>query len=125
VRRKGNGIDKYTLCCTRYERSGLTWFKSCSWKLGGIRKGSEKGKFPPCRENKDAAHLSLKCSKTRTGRNSVSAENFLCLIMEKIITITNCTNIIKLRNTAMYLYNIRCKWENNIRILSPEVGRGE
>jgi hypothetical protein len=39
--------------------------------------------------------------------------------------IINCTDIIELRNTRIYLYKIRCKWENKIRNLSSEFGREE
>jgi hypothetical protein len=38
--------------------------------------------------------------------------------------IINCTNIIELRNIGIYLYKIKCIWENKIRNLSPELGRG-
>jgi hypothetical protein len=39
--------------------------------------------------------------------------------------IINCTNIIDLRNIGIYLYKIKCKWEDKIRNLSSELGRGE
>jgi hypothetical protein len=39
--------------------------------------------------------------------------------------IINCNNIIELRNIGIFLYKIRCKWENSIKNLSSELGRGE
>jgi hypothetical protein len=39
--------------------------------------------------------------------------------------IINCTNIIELRNIGIYLYKIKCKWENKIRNLSSELERGD
>jgi hypothetical protein len=39
--------------------------------------------------------------------------------------IIKCTNITKLRNIGNYLYKTKCKWENKIRNLSSELGRGE
>jgi hypothetical protein len=35
--------EEYTVCCTRNEKSGLTWFKTGIWKLRGMREGYEKG----------------------------------------------------------------------------------
>lgn len=32
--------------------------------------------------------------------------------------IINCTNIIELRSLGIYLYKVRCEWENKIRNLS-------
>jgi hypothetical protein len=40
--------EKYIVCCTRKERSGLAWFKTDIWKLRGMRKGVEKGRCPLC-----------------------------------------------------------------------------
>jgi hypothetical protein len=36
--------------------------------------------------------------------------------------IISCTNIIELRNMGIYLHKIKCKWENEIRNLSSELG---
>jgi hypothetical protein len=41
------------------------------------------------------------------------------IVFKKII---NCTNITELRNIGSYLYETKCKWENNIRNLSSELG---
>jgi hypothetical protein len=60
--------EEYILCCTRYERSGLAWFKTGIWKLRGMRKGSEKGRCPLCSEEEDSIHILLKCSETRKWR---------------------------------------------------------
>jgi hypothetical protein len=64
----------------------------------------------------------LKCSETRKWR-----EQFLSrLMLNKWIAykkIINCTKIV-LRKIGIYLYNIKCKWENKIRSLSSELGRG-
>jgi hypothetical protein len=35
------------VACSKNERSGLAWFKTGIWKLGGVRKASEKRRSPP------------------------------------------------------------------------------
>jgi hypothetical protein len=49
--------EQYVSCCTRNVRSGLAWFKTCIWKLRGMRKGFEKGRYPLCSEEKDPIHI--------------------------------------------------------------------
>jgi hypothetical protein len=60
--------EQYISCCSSTERSGLAWFKTGIWKLRGMRKGYEKGRCPPCSEDKDAVHILLKSSETRKWR---------------------------------------------------------
>jgi hypothetical protein len=46
-------IEEYIVCCTRNEKSGLTWFKTGIWKLRGMREEFEKGRCTLCREDED------------------------------------------------------------------------
>jgi hypothetical protein len=118
--------EEYIVCCTRDERSGLAWFKTSIWKLRGMRKGFEKGRCPLCSEDEDAIHILLKRLETRNWRDQFLSRKWLKLneglAYKKII---NCTNIIELKNIGIYLYKIKCKWENKIRNLSSELGREE
>jgi hypothetical protein len=102
---------------------GLAWFKTGIWKLRGMRKKFEKGRYPLCSEDKDAIHILLKCSETRKWREQFLSRKWLRLnewiAYKKII---NCTNITELRNIGSYLYKIKCKWENKIRNLLSELG---
>jgi hypothetical protein len=92
--------EEYIVCCTRNERSRLAWFRTGVWKLGGMRKGFEKGRCPLCSADEDAVHILLKCSETRKWREQFLSIKWLRLnewiVYKKII---NCTNIIELRNT--------------------------
>jgi hypothetical protein len=45
-----------------------TSFWAGVWKLGGIRRGWEKGICPPCRDNEDAKHILLRCPETKKRR---------------------------------------------------------
>jgi hypothetical protein len=65
----------------------------------------------------------LKCSETRKWREQFLSRKWLSLneliVFKKII---NCNNSIELRNIVIYLYKIKCKWDNRIKNLSSELG---
>jgi hypothetical protein len=88
-----------------------------------MRKGLEKGRCPLCSEDEDAVHMFLKCSETRKWREKFLSMKWLGLnewiAYKKII---NCTSIIELRNTGIYLYEFKCKWQNTVKNLSSELG---
>jgi hypothetical protein len=115
--------EQYISCCTRNERSGLAWFKTGIWKLRGMRKGFQKGRCSLSSEDEDAIHILLKCSGKRKWREQFLRRKWLRLnewiVYKKIII---CTDIIELRNIGSYPYKIKCKWENQIRNLSSELG---
>jgi hypothetical protein len=118
--------EEYIVCCTRNERSGLAWFKTGIWKLRGTRKGFAKGRYPLCSEDEDAIQTLLKFSETMKWREQFSSRKWL--VLNEVIAykkIINCTNITEVRNIGIYLYKITCKWENKIRNLSSELGRGK
>jgi hypothetical protein len=97
--------EEYTVCCTRNQRSGLAWFKTGVWKLRGTRKRFEKGRCPLCSEDEDAIHILLKCSEMSKWREQFFTRKWL-IVNEEIANkkIINCTNIIELRNTGIYLF---------------------
>jgi hypothetical protein len=113
-----NKIGYYYFCSF-----DTAWFKTGIWRLRGMRKGSEKGRWPLCSEEEDPIHILLKCSETRKWREQFLSRKWLRLnewiVFKKII---NCNNIIELRNIGSYLYKIKFKWENKIRNLSSEWG---
>jgi hypothetical protein len=117
--------EEYIVCFTRNERSGLAWYKTGIWKMRGMKNRSEKGRCPLCSEDEEVIHILLKCSEMRKWREQFLSRKWLMLnegiAYKKII---NCTNIIECRNIGIYLYKIKCKWENEIRNLSSELGRG-
>jgi HKD family nuclease len=83
-----------------------------------MRKGFEKGRCLLCNEDEDTIHISLKCLETRKWRVQFLSSKWLVLNEETAYKkIKNCTNAVELRNTGIYLYKIRCKWENKIRNL--------
>jgi hypothetical protein len=87
---------------TRNERKVLAWFKTCIWKLRGMRRGLEKGR---CYDR-----------KRRTGANNFCVVNALNIngdVASK--RIISCTNVVELRKIGRYLYKTRCKWENKVR----------
>jgi hypothetical protein len=93
-----------TGCCTRNVRSGLAWFKTGIWKQRGMRKGSEKRRYPLCRGEKDNLHILLKCSETRKWREQFLSRNWL-IINEAVAykRTINCTNAAELRNTGKHV----------------------
>jgi hypothetical protein len=52
----------------KQERMGIIWWKAGFWKLGGIRKGFEMGKFPIYLGEEVAMHVLLKCSEFKKWR---------------------------------------------------------
>jgi hypothetical protein len=76
-----------------------------------------------CSEDEDPVHILLKCSETRKWREQFLSRKWLSLNEWMVYKKTsNCTNIIELRNIGIYLYKIKCKWENKIWNLSSELG---
>jgi hypothetical protein len=114
--------EEYIVYCTRNERSGLAWFKTGIWKLKSKRKVFEKERCPLCSDDEHAIRILLKCSETRKWREQFLSRKWLMLnewiAYKKII---NCINIIELRYLGIYLYTIKCKWENKIMNLSSEL----
>jgi hypothetical protein len=88
-----------------------------------MRKGFEKGRCPLCSEEEDPIYILLKCSEKRKWREQFLSRKWLKLneliASKKII---NYNNSIELRNIGIYLYKIKCKWDNRIRNLSSELG---
>jgi hypothetical protein len=77
-----------------------------------------------CSEEEDALNILLKCSETRKWRKIVLSK--WLSVNEKVAYegIINCTNAVELRNIEIYLYKIRCKWDNKIKYVLFEMGRG-
>jgi hypothetical protein len=48
------GKDSYIEKCTRKERIEVIWWKAEIWKLRGIRRGFEMGRWPLCLGEEDA-----------------------------------------------------------------------
>jgi hypothetical protein len=57
-----------------------------------MRKESEKGRCPLCREDKDAVHILLKCSQTRKWREKLLSRKWF-IVNEEVAykKITNCS----------------------------------
>lgn len=71
---------EYTVCCTENKKSGLAWFEIDIWKLTGMRKGSEKERYPLCIEDEDAVRILLKCLEMRRWREQFFNGKCLCLM---------------------------------------------
>jgi hypothetical protein len=56
--------EDYVMCCSRNDRRGIAWFRAGTWKLRGMRKGSEIGRCPLCNGEEDAVHIPLKFPET-------------------------------------------------------------
>jgi hypothetical protein len=99
-------------------------FKTGTWKLRGLKKGSERIRCLVFSEDEDVVHILLKFSERRKWREQFWGRKWLMLnegISYK--KITNCTNIREL-NVGICLYNITCKWEDEIRNFSSELRGG-
>jgi hypothetical protein len=75
--------------------------------------GFRDWKMPLCNGEEDAIHILLKCPETRRLSRKWQIINEE-VAYKKII---NCTNTVELRNLGRYLYKIKCKWENRIKVL--------
>jgi hypothetical protein len=106
----------YVLCGSRNDTMGIAWFRAGIWKLRAIRKGLEIGRCPLCNGEEDAIHILLKCPETRRLREHFLSRKWQ-IINEELAykKIINCTNTVELRNLGIYLYKIKCKWENRIK----------
>jgi hypothetical protein len=65
------GKESYIEKCTRKERMGIIWLKAGIWKLRGIGRGFERGRWPQCLGEEDAKHILLKCPETKSGGKNV------------------------------------------------------
>jgi hypothetical protein len=69
-----SGKECYTDECTKNERMGI-WLKAGTWKLTGIRRGSERGKCPLCMGEEGAKHTWLKCPEMKKQRELVCSND--------------------------------------------------
>jgi hypothetical protein len=104
------------MCGSRNDRIVIAWFRADIWKLRGIRKGLEIGRYPICNGEEDAIHILLKCPETMRLREHLLSRKWQ-IINEELAykKINNCTNAVELRNLGTYLYKIKYKWENRIK----------
>jgi hypothetical protein len=88
---------------------GWLSFKTSTWKLRGNKKGFWKGRCPLCTEDKAAARVLLKCSKTKKLREKLVNRKWL-MLHEGISyrSKLNCNDIMELSNIGVYLSKIRC-----------------
>jgi hypothetical protein len=56
---------KYTSCCTMNDKNVLAWYKLGILKLRGLRRGSERRRYPLCRQEENNIYILLKCRKTQ------------------------------------------------------------
>jgi hypothetical protein len=45
-----HGQNLYMECCSRKQRSGITWLIAGIWQLKGVRRNADKGRCPLCLE---------------------------------------------------------------------------
>jgi hypothetical protein len=113
---------EYVTCCSRKDRSGISWFKADVWKLRGTMNELDNGRCPLRNEEEDAVHILLKCPETRRLREHLLGMKWLT-INEEIAykKIISCTNTLEIRNTGSYLYKFKRKWENRIKKLQLDI----
>jgi hypothetical protein len=98
------------------ERIGILWLKAGFWKLRRIRRGSDRGRFPPCLGEMEAKHIMLKCPETKKWREELVCNKWLNInediAYRKIII---CNNVTKLKVIGNYLFKTKCKWETEVK----------
>jgi hypothetical protein len=98
------------MCGSRNDRMGIARFRAGIWKLRGIRKGSQTGRYPRCNGEEDAIHILLKCPETKRLREHLLSRKWQIITEELAYKkIINCTNTAELRNLGRYLYKIKSK----------------
>jgi hypothetical protein len=55
-------------------RNGLAWFKAAMWKLGQIKKGTDRGRCPLCIGKREVLRIALKRFETRNWREPFLAQ---------------------------------------------------
>jgi hypothetical protein len=53
-----------------HKNGNIKW-KAGIWKLRGIRRGFERGRFPLCLGEEDAKYIVLKCSECKSGKKNM------------------------------------------------------
>jgi hypothetical protein len=110
-----SGKMSYTDECTRKDRIGTTWLKAGIWKLRGLRRELERGRYPLCLGEEDATHILLKRPQTLKWREELVCSKWLkineVIVYNKVIT---CTNVAKIETTGKYSLKTKCKWETKV-----------
>jgi hypothetical protein len=98
------GKKLHVECCSRKERTGITWLIAGIWQLKGVRRNADKGKCPLCFEKEDVAHILVECKETKHWREKLMHYKWLNMNKEvacgEIMKITNRTHI---KNVGKYL----------------------
>jgi len=71
------GSRSYIECCVRKERNCVAWLLAGMWKLKGIRRNADKGRFPLYLSEVDVKHILLDCLETRSWIIKFLSEKYL------------------------------------------------
>jgi hypothetical protein len=111
------GREIYIDECTRKERMGIIWLKAGFWKLRGIRRGTERGRYPLCLGEQDAKHILLKCLEMKQWRGEPVCSKWLNIndiAYRKTIIYTNVTKL-HVKTIGKYVFKTKCKCKTKIK----------
>ena len=60
------GRELYTSCCKLNDRNAIAWFKLWIWKLIGLGKGEERGRYPVCKWITHTSEMQIDKNMDRT-----------------------------------------------------------
>jgi hypothetical protein len=96
--------------------NGIAWLKAAIWNLKGIKRGSDKGRYPLCLGDEDGKpiNMSLKCMGTKRWKDKFWCNKWLRVDEDLALKIIDCTNVIGVKNIGKYVYEVMRKRENKI-----------
>jgi hypothetical protein len=110
------GKQLYIECCSRKERSVISWLIAGIWQLKGVRRNADEGRCAFCLAKEDVKHILLECKETKHWREKLIQDKWLRMNKEvayrKIMKMTNRTHI---QNLGKYLDIVKNKWFNKIK----------
>jgi hypothetical protein len=97
------------------ERTGIVWLLAEMWQLKGIRRNTDKGRYPLRIGAEDVIHILRDCSETRHWKTKFLNDVLLNMNKEvayrKILRFSNKDKI----NLGRYLDRMKYKWFNRTK----------
>lgn len=82
---------------------GTVWLETWIWKLRGIRRRFEEGRYLLCVGEKDSEHVLLKCWKTKEWREKLICGKWLRVIETVALKeLLNCAKVIEIKGIKNY-----------------------
>ena len=107
----------YIEWCSRKKWSITAWLLAAVWQLKGMRRNTDKGRFPFCLGEEDVIHILLEC--LGTGKWEMKFLNDKRLSMNKVVAyrkIKRSTHKYQIWNPGKYLDKMKYQWLNRTEV---------